>query len=381
MTVFMVGSFQFISYNGNYYSTGVYDNIFFLPYLKIYNNICVMAKVRHIKPNSNNPILDSKIEILEIPYSKGIMKSLWGLMSNYYAIRSKIQTINNYILRVSQIESNYIYLLFLRNKRYMIEVVNDPSQFKTNYFFKFLNSLAFKSLVKNATVRSFVTKHYLQDKYVKKQKDQSRFDTFYSSAVIEDVNKRVNFNNILNEFKIVHVANNLEDNTKGTLETILILNELLKKDSRFYLEIIGDGNYVSKIRRLVYKLHISEKVKFKGRIIVRSEYLNVLSNNHLLLLPTKFEGLPRTIIEAMSLGMPVIASNISGIPELIDQNLCISKNEIYSYVEKINRISIDVEMLEKISLRNLANAAEYQKDILFSKKESALKYYSNIPKG
>jgi len=74
--------------------------------------------------------------------------------------------------------------------------------------------------------------------------------------------------------------------------------------------------------------------------------------------------LPRAIIEAMAKALPVIGSNVGGIPELIDENSIIEPNDENALASKIIQYMDDEEMYEKASFRNLQEAAKYEDSIL-----------------
>ena len=83
--------------------------------------------------------------------------------------------------------------------------------------------------------------------------------------------------------------------------------------------------------------------------------------------PSKQEGLPRAVIEAMSRGCPVIGTNIAGIPELIQKEFLFKKGSTKEVISALNRIM--KADLGKIATENFNNAREYEKDKLIEKRE------------
>lgn len=83
------------------------------------------------------------------------------------------------------------------------------------------------------------------------------------------------------------------------------------------LELLGDGPEKEAIEEKCKKLGIEGDVSFLGR---RSEpdTLSAIAEADLLVLPSFMEGLPVVLMEAMALGVPVVASRVAGVPELID---------------------------------------------------------------
>src|SRR5690606_33454108 len=84
--------------------------------------------------------------------------------------------------------------------------------------------------------------------------------------------------------------------------------------SNWTLEFVGDGPLKSMIVREVDSLGLNEKIEFSG---TRYDVAQRLSTSDIFILSTKWEGLPLSILEAMSAELPVIASNVGGIPEIV----------------------------------------------------------------
>jgi len=122
----------------------------------------------------------------------------------------------------------------------------------------------------------------------------------------------------------------------------ILLKSLSKvQTGSWFLLLVGEGqpNYVNYLKHLASKFNIRDKTCFIGKV---SHHLlpYFYSAAYLYVLPSLFEGLPATILEAMSCGTPVIASRVGGIPEAI--------------INGINGILVDPGSSEQ-----LRNALEY----------------------
>jgi glycosyltransferase involved in cell wall biosynthesis len=96
---------------------------------------------------------------------------------------------------------------------------------------------------------------------------------------------------------------------------------LLPEDLRARVEvaIVGGGSYERELRELINQLQLDDKVKMLGAL-PRSEVFKVLAPAHIFALISDWEGLPRSILEAMSSGMVTIASEVGGVAELVDES-------------------------------------------------------------
>lgn len=98
----------------------------------------------------------------------------------------------------------------------------------------------------------------------------------------------------------------------------LLLEAFKQAKVSMNLEIIGDGPDKESILEKIIDLGLTDRVSLLGAL-APEEVRNKLSSASVFALISKHEGLPLTIIEAMSAGLPVIASRVGGIPEEIDE--------------------------------------------------------------
>ena len=80
------------------------------------------------------------------------------------------------------------------------------------------------------------------------------------------------------------------------------------------LQLLGDGELKENMMQLAGQLNIADAVEFAG---LQSNVYPWLHNADVFILPSKFEGMPMTLIEAMGTGLPIIASNVGGIPDML----------------------------------------------------------------
>jgi glycosyltransferase involved in cell wall biosynthesis len=83
----------------------------------------------------------------------------------------------------------------------------------------------------------------------------------------------------------------------------------------WHLDLIGTGPREGEIKKIVNALGLRERVTFHGQTHKVTE---ILSRAQIFVLTTNWEGLPRSIIEALRAGLPIIASNVGGISELVE---------------------------------------------------------------
>ncbi len=85
-----------------------------------------------------------------------------------------------------------------------------------------------------------------------------------------------------------------------------------------HLLVIGDGELRDQLRRRVDELGLTGRVHFAG---ARRDLGNILGAIDMFLMPSLWEGLPLSLVLAMGAGLPVVASKVAGIPEVVQDNV------------------------------------------------------------
>jgi glycosyltransferase involved in cell wall biosynthesis len=83
------------------------------------------------------------------------------------------------------------------------------------------------------------------------------------------------------------------------------------------LVVVGDGPEERPLMALARRLGIEDRVCFAGRVTPEHTF-RLLRASDVLVLNSTYEGLPHVVIEAMWAGVPVVATNVGGTPELIE---------------------------------------------------------------
>ncbi len=115
------------------------------------------------------------------------------------------------------------------------------------------------------------------------------------------------------------------------------------------LVIVGDGPDKGKIKTKIKRLKLEDRVILLGELSP-VEVAEEMQKAACFVLISKHEGLPMTILEAMSAGLPVIASNVGGIPEEIDKSCGIlvqnTQEDIANALQTLSNPFIQKEMGE-----------------------------------
>ncbi|MCL4263428.1 MAG: glycosyltransferase [Anaerolineae bacterium] len=115
---------------------------------------------------------------------------------------------------------------------------------------------------------------------------------------------------------IVSVGNLRKVKDQQTL--IHAAHQLRQQGHPFHLLLVGDGQQRATLEQLTGNLNMAEHITFMGR---RADVSDILADSDIKVLSSRSEGLPAAIMEAMAAGLPVVATAVGGVPELVQDGL------------------------------------------------------------
>jgi glycosyltransferase involved in cell wall biosynthesis len=125
---------------------------------------------------------------------------------------------------------------------------------------------------------------------------------------------------------------------KGHRYLIEAMAKVVKEFPDALLYIFGEGKIKYELVKRVEKLNISEKVLFLPAV---SHSAEVLQEIDIFVMPSLQEGLGLSLLEAQACGLPVIASNVGGIPTIVQHNttgLLVPPQDVEALAEAIARV-------------------------------------------
>lgn len=133
------------------------------------------------------------------------------------------------------------------------------------------------------------------------------------------------------------------------------------------LQLIGEGELRPQIEELVKSLKIENKVEFLG---LQANVYPFLHGADTFCLPSKYEGIPMTLIEAMGTGVPIISSAVGGIPDMLrdERDALLVLPDMESVANSMERLYSDCALRERLGVA----AEKRSKD--FSSETMAIKY-------
>ncbi len=165
---------------------------------------------------------------------------------------------------------------------------------------------------------------------------------------------------------------------KGTYD-LLKAAAKLEPDS-FTLKMYGDGE-TEEVRRFVENNGLQASVEVNGWVS-HQEVGRLYDAADVLVLPSYAEGLPMSVLEAIGKGMPVVSTNVGGIPEAVidgENGYIVAPGDVEFLAGRLTQLLKDAVLREKMGRRSLAIAKEkFSVESIGSKLESVYKEVSAL---
>lgn len=158
------------------------------------------------------------------------------------------------------------------------------------------------------------------------------------------------------------------EKTKGIYEAIEAY-VIVKKIRKVKISIVGDGLELDNVKEYVFRRNIAD-VEFHGHLIDQGK-ARVFNDADIYVFPSYFEGMPTSVLEAMAFGLPVITSNVGGLPDFFENGthgyMTESKDPAV-YAELVLKVLDNNELKKKMSLYNFRYARQHFMSDLVAKR-------------
>ena len=390
--------------DGAVWTVSQFPHSFWMRYLEVFDQVRVVARVKKVPSVSSmwKRADGEGVSFAAVPHYIGPWQYLLKAQQVKHAVRNAVGVNNAVILRVSSQIAQCLEPILLQNSYpYGVEVVADPYEIfapgsiknPLRPFFRWLFPRRLRRICAQASVASYVTEQALQRRY---PPAPNAFATYYSDVELPDIafvsaprpprhtklhsdtklipdvaggngDKVTPFNGTWYQepgrFNLICVGT-LAQLYKGQDILIDAVNLCIKEGLDLKLILVGDGKHRGELEQQSANLGLEERVCFLGQLSAGDAVRTQLDRADLFVLPSRTEGLPRALIEAMARGLPCIGSQVGGIPELLTPEDLVAPDNLAALAGKIREVVTDPERMARMSARNLEKARDYKEEIL-----------------
>ena len=369
--------------SGKYYDSILNDQMF-ERYFSVATELEVIIRTRKIDSQSGSKnmcqLTNPKISVIECPNLSSISGLIKGHRIAEKIIEERVRYADIAFIRLPSVIGNLaVDVCKKAGKKYLIEVVGCPWDSYWNYSYKGkvvapAAMISMKHRIATAPYVLYVTNEFLQKRYPTKGK-QINCSNVELLPMNEDILiKRLEKIKKDKTTFCIGTAAGLDVLYKGQQYVIKALGELRKEGiTNIEYQLIGGGTgeYLKQIAR---DCGVDDQVLIIGQM-PHDAVFNWLDGLDAYIQPSRQEGLPRSVIEAMSRGLPCFGAKTAGIPELLDPASVFSNSntEVAEIATLLKKIICDKELQIRQSKRNFDEAKKYQRDILYDRRTKFFK--------
>ena len=265
--------------------------------------------------------------------------------------------------------------------KYKIEMVACPFDSYWNHYNKLGKIIAPLMFVKtkkaiiNAKEVMYVTNQFLQKRYPTKGESFACSDVILVKQPKQTLEERNNRylastnNRPIKMYTVANVGLKLKGQ-KYVIDALYKLNRNNISSNKYQYYLIGSGSN-EYLKKYAKEKNLEKDVIFLGSMS-HDDIFRELRNADIYIQPSLTEGMPRSVIEAMSVGLPVIATMVGGNSELIDPEMTFKRKNVKQLVNILR--NLNKKKIIFYSKKNFENSQKYNEDRLSSvRKEFYLK--------
>ncbi|MDP2210286.1 MAG: glycosyltransferase [Candidatus Aquicultor sp.] len=351
-------------------------------YLDVFDEVRVVARVRDVAeaPSDGKRVDGDRVSCVAVPYYIGPWQYILHYQSIKRVVKKAVEQADAVVLRISSPIARIASPLMRKNGNpYAVEVAADPydvfSPGSVDHplrpVFRRLFTWQTQRQCREACAASYVTSHALQRRYPCPQYSVGISDVVLLDEAFVQNKKRVFESSRTTELIFVGT---LEQLYKAPDILIEAVGMCVRKGLDIKLAFVGDGRQMPALQDKVAVLGLNDRIEFLGNLQAGEAVRAQLDQADLFVLPSRQEGLPRALVEAMARGLPCIGSTVGGIPELLPPEDSVPSGDAGALADKIREMITDQKRMVDASNRNLDKASEYREELLQKKRIEFYRY-------
>ena len=267
-------------------------------------------------------------------------------------LRKIIKELSPDVIHTHLAAIKYVFLASVGLKMHIVHTVHSVAQQECGRLSRLLNKLFLKSKKVTFVALSDIIAQTIQEVY---HLPLEKIPVVFNGVSLEACCAKNDWS-LHSPVAIAHVAGFRP--VKNHIELLGALKLLLERGYDVKLFLYGDGEERPRIEEYISQNQLQEAVELCG---FRADAVACLQESDIFVLPSLYEGISLSIIEAMGTGLPIVASAVGGIPDMItdgeDGLLCEPVAE--SIAEKIGALIDDSELRAKLGKNAIPSAERF----------------------
>jgi len=352
--------------DGTVWTADVFPYAFWQPYLDVFDEVRVVARVRDVRATATDAsgarADGPRVSFYAVPYYVGPRQFIAKLFPIRRAMRQASTSDDAIILRGFQL-ARMLRSVIGDQQPYGCEVIGDPHdvfargvvEHPLRPLFRWWYARELRRQCLRASAALYVTRDYLQSRYPSPGPMFSASDVQLIDEAFVAGPRRFDG---ATPFRLITVGT-LDQLYKGQDVAIRALAELVRRGRDVRLTFVGKGRLRPRLEALASSEGVASRIAFTGPLPAGHAVREQLDQSDLFIMPSRTEGLPRALLEAMARGLPCIASGVGGVPELLDAEDLAVPGNVSSLADAIEQAMQNPERLCRMSVRNLQRAQRY----------------------
>jgi glycosyltransferase involved in cell wall biosynthesis len=379
---------RFVTVNGEPASSHMDYESFARHFLTSFDEVVIVGRLFDSTDANARPVCGPKVRFLALPAYSGpeafllalprIIKIFLNLLKDDKAA---------FLLRVpGGVSSIFSALAALKGRGFAVECTADTAdqlskgavRHPLRQFFQWLSVKIVRWQCRKALVSTYVTHEALQRRYPPGRPEHSHYwtDIVLSDDTYVEAPRPVEAFNA--KAPVLLNVGMMFQLYKG--QDTLLQAARICKDAGVEVQIrfVGDGPYRKMLTEMTDSLGLTANVTFVGKLLGGKPVRDEIDAADVFVMPSRQEGLPRALLEAMARGAPCITSDVGGIPELMPTEDMIPANDPAALAEKLLALARAPEEAARKSARNLERARDYHYEIVRHRRAAFYKDLSTL---
>jgi len=371
--------------DGTVWTDGQFPSPFWLRYLDVFEQVRVIARVRSVTTAQPSWMRADcqDVSFAPVPHYIGPQQYLRKARRVRRAVRGAVGDRDAVILRIpSQLATSLFPMLSRKRHPYAAEVVADPydvfgpraNRHPLRPLFRRWFSRDLRLHCQRAFAAAYVTAEALQRRYPPGDGAYAIGCSDVELPPIALVDRPRADCTANGRPQTIVMVGSLAHFFKAPDVLIDAVARCVERSLDLRLVFVGDGKHRSELEARAAAQGLGGRVDFLGQLPAAEGVRRVLDGADVFVLPSRQEGLPRALVEAMARGLPCISSTVGGIPELLAPEDMVPPGDVEALALKIREVVSDPKRLTAMSARNLETAKEYREGVLRERRAGFYRY-------